>query len=91
MEKSYKDPKIYMKGLISLYKIVNTKMKEMRLRVFCDIHRYEEIKNQKWIHNKNVEIIVFDCPKFKQNGYHIGTFGTLIRFFPFKKASKTNP
>ena len=31
---------------------------------------------------ENVSIYKFDCPEFKDNNYHIGTFGTLVRFIP---------
>jgi len=30
----------------------------------------------------NVSIYKFDCPEFKDGKYHIGTFGTLVRFLP---------
>ena len=30
----------------------------------------------------NVSIYKFDCPEFKDDNYHIGTFGTLVRFMP---------
>ena len=32
---------------------------------------------------KNLEIIKFECPKFKIQIGHTGTFGTLMRFLPF--------
>jgi hypothetical protein len=31
---------------------------------------------------ENVSIYKFDCPEFKDDNYHIGTFGTLVRFMP---------
>lgn len=82
METAYKDSSIYMIGLKNLQEVVLKTMKGYKLRIYCDIHRYEEIKQEKWASNSNIELIIFDCPNYKENGYHIGTFGTFMRFFP---------
>lgn len=31
---------------------------------------------------ENVSVYKFNCPEFKEDSYHIGTFGTLVRFMP---------
>ena len=84
MSKGYKKFSEYFKGIILLYNTVLKKLKEFKLRIFIDMSIY----NDKNIMNmlkmlKNIELVVYCCNSFVKNDiYHLGTFGTLIRFMP---------
>lgn len=47
-----------------------------KITEICKQH-IEELKTA-----PRVQMIMFDCPKFKKNEYHKGLFGTLLRFNP---------
>ena len=71
----------YLAGLQEL----NDKTKQIgfRVRMFIDEAIYEDDVIMKRLRKlPMIDLVVFDCPLFKKDGYHIGLFGTFIRFFP---------
>lgn len=80
----YKDFSKYINGLESLYYNVTKYYKDYSVRLFIDNSIYTDksimIKLEKL---KKLEMVLYDCPTYKiNNNYHIGLFGTMIRFFP---------
>ena len=81
----YKDFSIYVKGLIDLNNFITKIKSTYKIRLFID----NSIYNDKHIFNKilslkNVQPILYSCPNYIINSdYHIGLFGTIVRFFPF--------
>ena len=82
----YKDFNLYIQGFKKLYKIVMDNKYDYTIRLFID----NSIYNDKSLFNQlngleRVDIIIYDCPKYiesENNNYHIGLFGTMVRFFP---------
>jgi hypothetical protein len=89
LNSGYKDFNIYIKGLINLYNYVehlNTKGYKYHLRIFIDSSIYEDKYIMDKIKNlQKLEIVVYSCPSYQESSnskYHVGLFGTLVRFFP---------
>lgn len=80
----YKDFSRYITGLESMYHNVIKYVRSYSIRLFIDNSIYKD----KDIMNKldklyKLEIVLYDCPKYKiDNDHHQGLFGTIIRFFP---------
>ena len=71
----------YLDGLQEL----NDKTKQIgfRVRMFIDESIYQDEVIMKRLRKlPMIDLVVFDCPLYKKDGYHMGLFGTLIRFFP---------
>ncbi len=83
--KGYKDFSKYTNGLKKINEQITKRNLDYKLRLFIDesVHSNEEIYSE-ITKLKNVQPVLYSCPNFivKKN-YHIGLFGTLIRFFPF--------
>ncbi len=90
LNSGYKDFNLYIKGLINLYNYIeylnNKKGYNYHLRIFIDssIESDKEIMD-KILNLKKIEIVVYSCPNYQEitnSKYHIGLFGTMVRFFP---------
>lgn len=76
----YKDFSLYTKGL---YKIYHSIIKDFSIRLFIDNSIYNDKEIMKLLNKlTKIELVLFKCPMFQEGDYHIGLFGTLIRFFP---------
>ena len=85
LDNGYKDFSRYIDGAKNIKNVAN-KM-GMNFLVFLDdsIYKNEEIYNKlkETTYDKNTIFIKYSCPKFKRDEtFHKGLFGTLIRFFP---------
>lgn len=82
-DSGYKSFERYVQGIQYLSKYIARKLPNFKIRLFIDntIHEDKEIMSYLQKFN-NIELVLFDCPGYKYNNFHRGTFGTLIRFFP---------
>jgi len=93
LEKSYKSSQRYIDGILKIIEFVEQN-KYYVLRIYYDKSIF---KNQKYTElfdkiktNNLVELCEYSCSQFvqsKQNPFHIGTFGTLLRFLPLFEKS----
>ena len=80
----YKNFNRYLNGINILYDVINETLPNFSLRLFIDMSIY----NDKTIMNilyklKKIEIVLFCCKLYeRENIYHLGTFGTMLRAFP---------
>jgi hypothetical protein len=85
MNKGYKDFSIYLNGLKDLNDTIIKKKLDYKVRLFIDesIHSDKEILEMiKKL--ECVQPVLYSCPNFIiERKYHIGLFGTMVRFFPF--------
>jgi len=80
----YKNFDKYINGLKKISKYINVNLPDFTIRLFIDesIHSDANIMRQ-LLKIKILEMVLYTCPAFvKANIHHIGTFGTLVRFFP---------
>lgn len=89
LNSGYKDFNIYIDGLVKLYNYIqhlNTKGYKYHLRIFIDLSIYDDKYIMDKIKNlQKIEIVVYSCPSYQElsdSKYHIGLFGTMVRFFP---------
>jgi hypothetical protein len=82
----YKNFKLYIDGFIQLHKIVlEEKIYNFTIRIFMDNSIYLDKELMSMIEGlERVEIVVYHCEKYLEtdHNYHIGLFGTMVRFFP---------
>jgi hypothetical protein len=80
----YKNFDKYLNGLAKLNEHVKKYMNNYKIRLFIDNSIYKDKKIFSLIKTYNyVQIILYSCPNFViNNDYHIGLFGTIVRFFP---------
>ena len=81
---SYKDFNIYINGLKILSKFIKNNLPDFSIRLFIDNSIYSD-KNIMDIfqHLINIELVLYECSNYKiDDTYHIGLFGSLVRFFP---------
>ena len=82
----YKDFNLYINGFKQLHKLVlNEKKYNFWIRLFIDNSIYKDKELRNLIENlERVEIVIYSCEKYLDidTDYHIGLFGTIIRFFP---------
>lgn len=83
--KGYKDLNKYLDGLINFNKQINARRLQFKIRLFIDESIFTDEKIFSIIKTlNNVQPVLYSCPNFIINDkYHIGLFGTLVRFFPF--------
>ncbi len=81
MEKNYKSHDIYFKGIKNLIKDIPKVLPNFRLRIYYDDTTEEQVK-QISLNKPNIELFKYSIPKLKNNGYHYGVVGTLMRFLP---------
>jgi len=83
---SYKNFNLYIDGLEKLYNNIINDNNNFTLRIFIDNSIYnDKILFTRIEKLKKIEIVVYNCPNYiikDNNDYHIGLFGTLVRFFP---------
>jgi hypothetical protein len=89
LENSYKNSQRYIDGIKKVIKFIK-KYPEYILRIYYDksilsndkyLQIINEIKQDKSIKNQ-IQLVEYFCTHFVHNGYHLGTFGTLMRFLP---------
>jgi uncharacterized surface protein with fasciclin (FAS1) repeats len=79
----YKDFSRYIIGIEKLYYNVIKNFKNFSVRLFIDNSIYTDTNIMSKLNKLNkLEIVLYDCPMYKDNIYHQGLFGTMIRFFP---------
>jgi hypothetical protein len=84
----YKDFKLYVEGFKKLHKIVlNEKKYNFTIRLFIDNSIYKDKELMDMLDKlERVEIVIYSCEKYFESksepDYHIGLFGTMVRFFP---------
>jgi hypothetical protein len=84
----YKDFNLYINGLEKLYDKVYNQYKNEKfiIRLFIDNSIYKDQKLYERLQKMNkLEIILYSCTKYQIGtnlNYHVGLFGTLVRFFP---------
>ena len=83
MKDHYKNFNIYIKGLKSWIRFLNSFDNDYVLRIFIDenIKKDHNIMNIMNSSNK-IQVILFSCEDYKNEKYHKDVFGTLLRFFP---------
>ena len=84
MRKGYKDMLIYIEGIKLLNNLIIKNLKDFTFRLFIDMSIYNDIEIMTMLNSlENIELVVYCCDRFVKNDiYHLGTFGTLVRFFP---------
>jgi len=83
----YKDFNLYINGFLKIHKSVLKENKyNFWIRLFIDRSIYNDKELFKIIGNlERVEIVLYSCEKYLEDSdsnYHIGIFGTFIRYFP---------
>jgi hypothetical protein len=80
---SYKNFNKYLNGLKILHKKIINEKPDFFLKIFIDYSIYSDINIMRILREMDkVELVLYSCSNFCVSKYHIGTFGTLIRFFP---------
>jgi hypothetical protein len=78
----------YING-IRMWKHFKKHYPASQLQVFIDKSIASDSEIQKILHNLNARVILFECPEYmRKDGYHIGLFGTMVRFFPLFDINK---
>jgi len=78
-----KNFQIYINGLKRWEGMMKKYYPESQLQLFVDRSIADDASIQSIMKKMNARIFLFDCPNFKLNDtFHMGLFGTLIRFFP---------
>jgi len=72
----------YLTGIFNLKKFIDANFKSFKLRVFIDPTIYNDKKIMNKLNSHNIDLVLYECPKFIKDGYHRGIFGTIVRFFP---------
>jgi len=77
----YKDFSQYLDGILIISKIA--KKYDLSIRIFIDDSIYKDLNIMTYLNNfDNITLILYKCKDFIIEDYHVGLFGTLIRFFP---------
>jgi hypothetical protein len=87
MPYAYKDTTKYENGMLLLLR----NFRKLIPNAFLRIH-YDSSVLSSWKHIideakqlDHVELVYYDFPQFKKDGYHNGVFGTILRLFPLFK------
>jgi hypothetical protein len=93
LEKSYKSSQRYIDGILKIIEFIEQN-KYYVLRIYYDKSIFKNPKYtelfDKMKNNNLVELCEYSCSQFvqsKQKPFHIGTFGTLLRFLPLFEKS----
>jgi hypothetical protein len=92
LEKSYKSSQRYIDGILKIIQFINSN-KYYGLRIYYDKSifqnpQYKELYRTIKSNNK-VELYQYTCSQFMvSDTFHIGTFGTLLRFLPLFEQSE---
>jgi hypothetical protein len=79
----------YVDGLKN-WKNIKTIFPNSQLQIFVDRHVAEDEELFAIMKDLEARVILFECPDHMKNNFHIGLFGTLVRFFPVFDIN-TNP
>jgi hypothetical protein len=95
MKKGYKTNDIYSDGLQYTIKNINKFLPDFFLRIYYDSSIEQDDKFVRIIKdakkNSKVQLVKFYHPWFiGDNGYHLGTFGTIVRLFPLFSNDEPN-
>jgi hypothetical protein len=92
MKKSYKRPLLYTKGLEYTVKNLRTYLPNFYIRIYYDKSVEHEQVIRGLRNNGIVQLVKYHHPWFADaDGYHPGTFGTIVRLFPlFNKEGNVN-
>ncbi len=92
LEKSYKSSQRYIDGILKIIEFIE-KNEYYTLRIYYDKSIYKNVKYANLFKmistNKSVELYEYSCLEFiRTKPFHIGTFGTLLRFMPLFEKSQ---
>ena len=81
---SYKNFNKYLNGINILYDVINEQLPNFTLRLFIDMSIYNDENIMKMLNKlEKIEIVLYCCEFYERNDvYHLGTFGTILRSFP---------
>jgi len=83
LKKGYKDFSNYMIGLQNWINFLNSFENDYIFRIFIDENIYNDKKIMNILQSDNkIELVLYNCEKYKEGKYHIELFGTLIRYYP---------
>jgi hypothetical protein len=79
----------YVDGLKNWKMIMPKYYPESQLQLFVDKSIASDPEIQKVLFDLNARIYLFECPDYlREDQFHIGLFGTMIRFYPFFDINK---
>lgn len=79
-----KNFKKYVDGLKNWKTLMKKYYPESQLQIFVDISILSDPEIENVLFNMDARIYLFECPDYLRNdGFHMGLFGTMIRFYPF--------
>ena len=79
----YKKFDRYINGIRYINKFIVEEMENFVHRLFVDESIYNDQKIMSILRRLKIEIVVYKCPNYMVgNEHHMGTFGTIVRFFP---------
>jgi len=80
----YKNFNRYLNGIKILYDVINEILPNFSLRLFIDMSIYNDTSIMNILYKlKKIEIVLFCCKLYEREDiYHLGTFGTMLRAFP---------
>lgn len=74
----------YVDGLKNWKMLMKKYYPESQLQIFVDNSIASDPAIQKILFDLNARIYLFECPEYlREDKFHIGLFGTMIRFYPF--------
>lgn len=74
----------YVDGLKSWKVFMKKYYPESQLQIFVDKSIASDQEIQKILFNLDARVYLFECPEYlRDDKFHIGLFGTMIRFYPF--------
>lgn len=79
-----KNFKKYVDGLKNWKTLMKKYYPESQLQIFVDLSILSDQELQDVLFSMDARIYLFECPDYlRDDGFHIGLFGTMIRFYPF--------
>ena len=87
MKKSYRSFDKYIKGLDKVIANFSERLAvdNFKLRIYFDAKLSDIFVTDKYLTNEFLQLVKYECPKFIKDDFHIGLFGTFIRFIPLFK------
>jgi hypothetical protein len=74
----------YVDGLKNWKVLMKKYYPDSQLQVFVDMSIAKDPEIQKVLFSMDARVYLFECPEYlRDDGYHMGLFGTMIRFYPF--------
>ena len=79
---------IYIDGLKNWNRYMKS-YPNSQLQIFIDRNIAEDTNVAAVLKSLNIRVFLFECPEYlMDNGYHMGLFGTMVRFFPMFDVNK---